>query len=413
MSLLLSWICLNSYAQLPHPNDTLDNGKKVPFNQFLGRLSFYTEGFGPAYIASFNVGYSLVKTETTTIDLTAGLIRLPIQSRSINPSGTDSYVFPVGLSSFFGRRKSRFNLKLGYTTSLQPDWFKGKTDYPSCGYACPGPVQHVFNVGLGYVYQHPTGFFFGAHAYLLIHLNEEATRNGPGPPADFWPQPGVTLGYRMPSRQLRKEWTERTFKKRILRLEEPKEKKTKKKEDEEEDWLDDTGELQVDSIEMAEIEARLAKLRKRHLRYQLQEKRENGRSHVFAEGFGAAGNWSVNYSYTFPVTKSELVALDFRGGVGMDDHTFQVPIHAGVKVMKNFRGTGVYAGVQPVINWEQGTAGAIYFLEHNVEFHFAYGLTGGVAFYLFFDPELYKYRSTVAPYGGFFLGYRLPKLKKN
>lgn len=413
MSLLLSWICLSSYAQLPHPNDTLDGGKKVPFNQFLGRLSFYSEGFGPAYIASFNVGYSLVKTELATVDFTAGAVRLPIASYSVKPSGTDSYVFPIGVSTLLGRRKSRLNMKLGYTTSLQPDWFEGKTDYPSCGFHCPGPVQHVFNVGLGYIYQHPGGVFFGAHAYLLVHLNEEDRRNGPGPPADFWPHPGVTLGYRVPSRQLRKEWTERNFKKRILRLEEPKEKKEKKKKEQEEDWFDETGELQVDSIEMAEIEARLAKLRKRHLRYQLQEKRQNGRSHVFAEGFGAAGLWSVNYSYTYPLVKSELLALEVRGGVGSDRTHFQIPVHAGVKVMKNYRGTGVYLGVMPSINWEQNSVGAIYFLEHNVEFHFAYGLTGGVAFYLFYDPTGFKYSDQFAPYGGFFLGYRLPKMKKD
>jgi hypothetical protein len=47
MSVLLAWICLNSFAQLPHPNDRLENGKKVPFNQLLGRVSVFNE-FGGA-----------------------------------------------------------------------------------------------------------------------------------------------------------------------------------------------------------------------------------------------------------------------------------------------------------------------------------------------------------------------------
>lgn len=80
--------------------------------------------------------------------------------------------------------------------------------------------------------------------------------------------------------------------------------------------------------------------------------------------------------------------------------------------MKNYRGTGVFVGVEPQYNFRRGTFGAVYFLEHNVEFHFAYGLTGGVAFYLFYDPSRFKYYEQWAPYGGFFLGYRLPQMKK-
>ena len=296
---------------------------------------------------------------------------------------------------------------------LYPSWYTDtENPYPSCGHLCPTPPRHHAFLSLGYTYQHPYGFFVGANAYGIIRfpLDDNVWDY---PNEYIYPMGGLTVGYRLPSRQLHMEWKERGFKRRILRVMQPKQKKEKKKKEEDEDWFEDQEGLQVDSIEMAEIEAQLAKLRKRQLRHQLEEKRENGRSHVFAEGFGAAGHWSVNYSYTYPVTKSELVALDFRGGIGTGNWTVQIPIHAGVKVMKNYRGTGVYIGVMPSIDWERNTAGAIYFLEHNVEFHFAYGLTGGVTFYLFYDPARFTYSDQFAPYGGFFLGYRLPKMKKN
>lgn len=412
MSLLLLWICLNSYAQLPHPNDTLDNGKKVSFNQFLGRFSVFNELLGAGQWYSFNAAYSLLKTDLVWLDFSLGANRAPYGQGEFRKEEWDSFHIPVGLSAYLGRRRSRFNVRFGYQAKIYPAWFgEDPGPFPNCAGYCPTPPRHSLFLAIGYVFQYEYGFFTGIHAYGLMNFPFKQTNPAYRKPY-YYPWAGLTFGYRLPSKQLHREWTERSFKKRILRLKQPKERKPKRKKEEEEDWFDETGELQVDSIEMAEIEARLAKLHKRHLRYQLQEKRENGRSHIFAEGFGAAGFWSVNYSYTFPVTKSELVALDFRGAVGAD-YNIKIPIHAGIKIMKNYRGTGVFAGVMPSIDWERNRVGAIYFLEHNVEFHFAYGLTGGVAFYLFFDPDQFEFNEEIAPYGGFFLGYRLPKMKKD
>ena len=106
MSLLLSWICLNSYAQLPHPNDTLDNGKKVAFNQLLGRLSFYSEGFGAGLVYSLNVGYSFISTELITLDYTIGGSRLPMVSANplvLEPE--DYFKMSTGVRLLIGRRK--------------------------------------------------------------------------------------------------------------------------------------------------------------------------------------------------------------------------------------------------------------------------------------------------------------------
>ena len=405
MSVLLSWICLNSYAQLPHPNDTLDNGKKVPFNQFLGRFSVFNDLGGAAFYYSLNVGYSILRTDLGSVDLTLGANRIQY-GQNWEKGVTNSFCIPVGISSYIGRRASKFNLRLGYAPQIfsRPLSTESVRECDGCSL-----IDQRFFFSLGYTYQNPYGFFLGINANVLFEVWSQASRDFYPGPIGYQPWPGLVLGYRLPSRQRHREWKERGVKRRVLRIE----KKTEKNYDEVDRVFYNDEPLEVDSIEMAEIEARLAKLRKRQLRHQLEEKRENGKSHVFVEGFGAAGFWSANYSYTFPVMKSELVALDFRGGVGSDDVHIQIPIHAGVKVMKNYRGTGVYLGVQPTIDWERGTAGAIYFLEHNVEFHFAYGLTGGVAFYLFYDPARYKHRSDFAPYGGFFLGYRLPKLKKD
>ncbi|MGB0369685.1 MAG: hypothetical protein ACPGD8_09780, partial [Flavobacteriales bacterium] len=113
MSLLLSWICLNVFAQLPHPNDTLENGKKVPFNQFLGRFSVFNEGGGVGYFYSFNVGYSIIKTDLISTDVTLGANRIQYGQYEWSEESKDTYHVPLGLSLYVGRRKSRFNSRLG------------------------------------------------------------------------------------------------------------------------------------------------------------------------------------------------------------------------------------------------------------------------------------------------------------
>jgi len=410
-SLIILLAPVLSFGQLPSPNDTLDNGKKVPFNQFLGRFSVFNEGFGAGVLYSLNLGYSLIKTDLILLDLTIGANRMSYGS---NPQDTkyDTYRFPVGLSMYLGRRRSRLNARLGYNPEIYPSWY-GDSDspYPNCAGICPSPAKHSFFLSLGYTYQNQYGFFIGANAYGMMFLPRRADVQRWGYELTFAPWAGLAIGYRLPSKQLHKEWRERGFKRRVLRLEQPKEKPPKKGDEIDDVFYNDTP-LEVDSLEMLEIEERLAKLKTRHNRFLKEEARLNGRSLVFAEFFGATGIWSVNYAYTHPIARSNTFMMEYRGGFGTDNRNMSMPFHVGVKAMKNYRGTGVFVGVEPSIDWRTGKVGAIYFLEHNVEFHFAYGFSGGVAFYLFFDPAQYKYYEKIAPYAGFFFGYRLPQMKK-
>ena len=410
MSLLLSWTCLNAFAQLPHPNDTLDNGKKVAFNQFLGRFSVFNDLGGAAYYYSFNVSYSLIKSDLITTDITLGASRIQFGQYSWRELDRDTYHVPIGLSFYLGRRASRMNLRAGYSPVLTPKLFRGEPDANSEDW--PPPIEHNFFVSLGYTYQNPSGFFLGVNANFLLTINTPSLQEYFGRNFRYTPWPGLVLGYRLPSNQQHKEWTEHGFKRRVLRLDDKKEKQYVRYDDMDKVFYTDEP-LEVDSIELRELEIELTKLKKRHERYLKQEQRLNGRSLVFAEFFGAAGIWSVNYTYTHPIAKSKTWMMEYRAGVGTDENHVGMPFHVGVKAMKNYRGTGVYVGIEPSINWETGESGAIYFLEHNVEFHFANGITGGVAFYLFYDPIFFKKHWDVSPYGSFFLGYRLPQLKKS
>ena len=408
MSILLSWICLNSYAQLPHPNDTLGNGKKVPFNQFLGRFSVFNEALGAGRWYSLNASYSLIKSRLLILDITLGANRSPYGRGEWRKEEWDSFFVPVGLSTYLGRRRSRFNMRLGYTLKIYPAWYGNDPGpYPQCAGICPTPPEHSMFLGLGYVFQTHFGFFTGIHAYGLMLLLPLKGTNPKYRQPYYAPSAGITVGYRLPSKQLHKEWRERSFKRRVLRLEKPDEKN-----DEIDDVFYDDADLEIDSLEMLEIETKLAKLKKRHERYIREEQRLNGRSHLYAEGFGAGRFWSVNYTYTHPIAKSKIFAMEYRGGIGSDNSIVSMPFHIGVKAMKNYRGTGVFFGALPSFNFNDNSVGILYYLQHNVEFHFAYGLTGGVSFYLFYDPTFYRQRWDFSPFGGVFLGYRLPQLKK-
>lgn len=413
MSVLFSWICLNAYAQLPHPKDTLANGKKVPFNQFLGRFSVFNEFYGTSFPFSLNVSYSLIKGNLVSTDLSVGFT-YKHRRNTVDFQSSTNYVehdLPISAIFYLGRRASRFNVRTGYMLKFYPYWFSDKEQpYPSCGHHCPTPPQHYYFFSAGYTYQNPYGFFFSLNAYGIYRFPLEKSDN-PIPLAErLFPMGGLSVGYRLPSTQQHREWTERSFKRRVLRLEEPVEKH-KKGDDMDEIFYNDTP-LEIDSTEFLEIQEKLAELKKRHERFLKEEQRLNGRSHVFVEGFGAAGFWSVNYSYTHPIGKSKTFAMDYRGGYGTDSEDMALPLAIGVKAMKNYRGTGLFLGAMPRYNWTNGKIGFVYFLQHNVEFHFAYGLTGGVSFYYMYDPTKFLFDREWAAYGGLFLGYRLPQMKK-
>ena len=79
--------------------------------------------------------------------------------------------------------------------------------------------------------------------------------------------------------------------------------------------------------------------------------------------------------------------MEYRGGIGTDKSNVGMPFHVGVEAMKNYRGTGVYLGIEPSVNWKTGEIGAVYFLEHNVEFHFANGVAVATLYWLSFSHQ--------------------------
>jgi hypothetical protein len=414
ISIVLSWICLNAFAQLPHPNDTLDNGKKVPFNQFLGRFSVFNDLGGAAYYYSLNVGYSVFKSDLASVDLTLGANRIQYGQYHWKEGVVNGFFIPIGLSTYIGRRKNQFNLRFGYSPQIYSKLFSTKQlkDCNGCSL-----VEQRFFVSMGYTYQNPYGFFLGVNANLLLHIWSPAQRGFYPGPTGLQPWPGLVLGYRLPSKQRHTEWKERGFKRRVLRIEE--------KYDELDQIFYNDEPLEVDSLDMLEIEAKLAKLKKQHDRHLLEEQRLNGRSMVSFEGFGAGVFWSANYSYSFPIGRSNLLMGEVRGGfsytsradgrefaISAERQMIATPFWAGLKVAHRYRSAGVFLGSTPIFGTNERSVAAIIFAATNVEFHFARGITGGVVFYMMYDPSVYAFSNPWHPWGGVFLGYRLPQLKK-
>ena len=114
-SCVFALLAAQANAQVPLTTDTLPNGKKVSYDSFIGRFSVYTEVGGPiGLIGSMNVGYALVKRDGWLLDYNLGISTLPIPGLN---GWERKYMLPAGLSLQIGRRRSRLNIKLGYTYS--------------------------------------------------------------------------------------------------------------------------------------------------------------------------------------------------------------------------------------------------------------------------------------------------------
>ncbi|MBL4585903.1 MAG: hypothetical protein JKX84_02420 [Flavobacteriales bacterium] len=426
-SLFILLLPLLSFGQLPHPNDTLDGGKKVPFNQFLGRFSVFNELGGAGFFYSFNVAYSLVKTDLVLADLTVGANRIPFGQKEWRVKKLDTYYFPIGLSLYVGRRKSRLNVRAGYTLRLYPSWFTDEDNpYPNCAGICPTPPQHNFFLSLGYTYQHQYGFFWGLNAYGMARLTLPEYRSKYDKAVTFFPSGGLTIGYRLPSRQLHRQWVERRGKGRILRIEDPKTVRARKKRNR---TSADTVELVIDSLELEQLRIEMEATQRRTAQLVKRDLRNNGRSHFYAEGFGAANFWSVNYEYSIPLQKDGLWYAFMRIGAGGYQKDYSVraavfpywdwksgilittPIGGGIRLMKNYRGGGFGAGILPTYTTENGMQMAGY-LSFHLQFHVVYGITGGVAYYAIIDPQRIFQPNDLNQWASFSIGYRLRAKKK-
>ncbi len=196
-------LAAQAIAQVPLITDTLPNGNKVSFDPFIGRFSVYTEIGGTiGLIGSLNVGYALVKRDGWLLDYNLGISTLPIPGLN---GWERKYMLPAGLSLQIGRRRSRLNIKLGYTYSWTPGY--DTSPWPNCGGTCPTPPQHLGSFSLGYVYQHHYGFFFRVNAYGLIPFNSKELRASYIPRKDdIYPWGGITFGYRIPSTKQLLAW---------------------------------------------------------------------------------------------------------------------------------------------------------------------------------------------------------------
>lgn len=237
--------------------------------------------------------------------------------------------------------------------------------------------------------------FFNEH-FGTVRFNNDQT---------MYPWGGIYFGYRLPSAEQHRLWTDRTQKRRVSRelgIEPEDDRPEKKRREEPPPIVVSESELK----RMAEKEELKRLRRERMARLDL---RQNGRSLFYAEGFGATGYVSVNYDYSLPLDPKALFLLTGRIGVGASTprHTgVTMPVAMGFRVMSNYRGGGIQVGAVSVLS-PNGT-GVYAFVQPELQFHLAHGVVFGVQYQVLIDPDRYFVNGSRWPqYGGFMLGYRL------
>lgn len=185
-------------AQLPKAFEIGNDGRKVPFRPYLGRIAAYTEVFGLGTGVSLNLEGSPLMTDVMTLNIRFGAgVPGPYSVGSIAYETSLIY----GLSAEFGRRRSRFLVSGGLWNIYSP---KSRNFY---GDTIPARMEFNLFRSVGYRYQAPQGFLFGANLYLIGGQSEYApsmnTRNN-YPVFTIWPS--VYVGYRIPSWKQTKEY---------------------------------------------------------------------------------------------------------------------------------------------------------------------------------------------------------------
>lgn len=198
LPVLLLLVAYTASAQLSKVNELGNDGRKVPFRPSLGRVSSYTEVFGLGTGVTLNIEGSPLMTDLMTLNIRFGAgVPEPYSAGSILYKASLVY----SISAEFGRRRSRLNIGGGLWNIYKPQTrnFYGDTI----------PAYMEFNVfgSVGYRYQAPKGFLFGANIYLIGGQSEYApsmnTRNN-YPVFTIWPS--VYVGYRIPSWQQHKAY---------------------------------------------------------------------------------------------------------------------------------------------------------------------------------------------------------------
>jgi hypothetical protein len=408
-SCVFALLAAQANAQVPLTTDTLPNGKKVSNDSFIGRFSVYTEVGGPiGLIGSMNVGYALVKREGWLLDYNLGLSTLPIPGVYFHPN---KFMLPTGLSLQIGRRKSRLNVKLGYSFSWTPGY--DKSPWPECAGTCPTPPQHLGSFSLGYVYQHHHGFFFGVNAYGLIQFNSKELRASYIPRKDdIYPWGGITFGYRIPSTKQLQAWKHHRGGKVLRKMGIVPEKSFANQDSLPLEMQEPT------TFDLVEIALELEQKEKKRLLWQQKELRDNGPSNIYIEALGAGFFWSANYQYTTPIKPNSLVHAFGRIGVGGagnrafgSSSILSTPVGGGIQLLKKYRGGGIGAGVSPTLGRGNEFA-LVSYISFDLQFHISDGVTFGAGYQIMFDPERVHNGNQVFQWGGFSVGYRLLRKKK-
>ena len=195
-----------------------------------------------------------------------------------------------------------------------------------------------------------------------------------------YPWGGITFGYRFPSKELHSSWR----KVRLLKRD-----KVSLLEQESGASLSSSKLNRIQRKSIREIE-----------RLEKESLRDLTRSAIYIEGFGAGLLWSLNYEYSFPLIKNELLQAFARTGVGVypsrrrtDNqkigfNVLTLPIIAGLRVMKNYRGGGVGGGIVPIVS--EGRVRLGYVFNADLQIHITSGIIVGGGFNLligYFDEK--------------------------
>lgn len=191
---------------LLHANDTLPDGRKEPLNPFLGRVAVNNEWFGASGgNQTLNFEFQVIRKEVWGLDVGFGLGKVPS-----NGPQKHFFQFPLRAQAQLGRRRSRFTVGGGMTTSIDFSWTKvSPMNGEGCGGYCPDPPSFAPFFQLGYRFQHERGFMFGINAQLFFtgHFGNVRFNNA----LTVYPWGGLYFGYRLPSAEQHRLWSDRAF----------------------------------------------------------------------------------------------------------------------------------------------------------------------------------------------------------
>ena len=357
----------------------------------LSRLAITHELSGAVVFPSINVECRIVSVKNWDIDARFGFGGL-FQTNSL-------YSNTIGLSAQYGPGSSKLHISAG--TGLYYQYGRQQLDYNLWADEGFYNQHYQYYFSLGYRYEHKHGFIFGIDAYGIGSFTDNWTVLPIGETWPVYPWGGVTFGYRFPSWELHREWRQNRLRKKnkVALLE-----------------AELGGDLSIQNLDKDQRKAlrEIERLEKESMRYLT-------RSAFYVEGLGAGYLWSFNYEYYVPLLKNELLQLYSRVGIGgyrrreyIDKETIRrygvvpTPIMVGLRVMKNFRGGGISGGIVPIFSNRGVELG--YIIAPEMQVHIGGGVIFGGGFHLLINQ--FNSIKMVNPWGGFYLGYRIRRIKR-